>query len=135
MAKKVAAGAQFIQTQIIYNVPRFREFMAGVRDLGLHQEVNILAGVAPIRSAGAARFMAEKVAGMDVPQSLIDRMSGTPKAAQPAEGIDICIEIVDQVRQIEGVAGVHITAINWPEAVPEIVKRSGLWPRPEIQRN
>jgi methylenetetrahydrofolate reductase (NADPH) len=133
MAKKVAAGAQFIQTQIIYNVPRFREFMAGVRDLGLHEKVNILAGVAPIRSAGAARFMAEKVAGMDVPEALIDRMSGTPKAAQPAEGIDICVEIVDQVRQIEGVAGIHVTAIQWPEAVPEIVKRSGLWPRPGDQ--
>jgi methylenetetrahydrofolate reductase (NADPH) len=134
MAKKVAAGAQFIQTQIIYNVPRFRDFMAGVRDLGLHEQVSILAGVAPIRSAGAARFMAERVAGMDVPQSLIDRMSGTPKAAQPAEGIEICVEIIEQVRQIEGVAGVHITAIQWAEAVPEIVKRSGLWPRPGNQR-
>jgi 5,10-methylenetetrahydrofolate reductase len=131
MAKKVAVGAQFIQTQIVYNVLRFREFMAGVRDLGLHEQVYVLAGVAPIRSAGVARFMAEKVAGMDIPQSLIDRMSRTPKAAQPAEGIDICVEIVEQIRQIEGVAGVHVMAIQWPEAVPEIVKRAGLWPRPE----
>jgi methylenetetrahydrofolate reductase (NADPH) len=68
---------------------------------------------------------------MDIPQSLIDRMSRTPKAAQPAEGIDICVEIVEQIRQIEGVAGVHVMAIQWPEAVPEIVKRAGLWPRPE----
>jgi len=133
MAKKVAAGAQFIQTQIVYNVQRFRDFMAGVRDLGLHEQVSILAGVAPIRSAAAARFMAERVAGMDVPQALVDRMSATPKAAQPAEGIAICVEIIEQVRQIEGVAGVHITAIQWPEAVPEIVKRSGLWPRPGSQ--
>jgi len=131
LAKKVAAGAQFIQTQIVYNVSRFRAFMAAVRDLGLHERVYILAGVAPIRSVGAARFMAENVAGMDVPQWVIDRMSGTPKAAQPAEGIDICAEIVEQVREIEGVAGVHIMAIQWPEAVPEIVKRSGLWPRLE----
>lgn len=130
LAKKVAAGAQFIQTQIVYNVQRFRDFMAGVRDLGLHEQVYILAGVAPIRSAAAARFMAERVAGMDVPQALIDRMSGTPKAAQPAEGIEICVEIIKQIHQIEGVAGVHVTAIQWPEAVPEIVKRSGLWPRP-----
>jgi methylenetetrahydrofolate reductase (NADPH) len=131
LAKKAAAGAQFIQTQIVYNVSRFRVFMERVRDLGLHERVHILAGVAPIRSVGSARFMAEKVAGMDVPQSLIDRMSRTPKAAQPAEGIEICLEIVEQVRQIEGVSGVHVLAIQWPEAVPEIVKRSGLWPRQE----
>jgi 5,10-methylenetetrahydrofolate reductase len=129
LAKKVAAGAQFIQTQIVYNVSRFRAFMERVRDLGLHERVYILAGVAPIRSVGAARFMAQKVAGMDVPQSLIDRMARTPKAAQPAEGIEICVEIVEQVRQIEGVSGVHVMAIQWPEAVPEIVKRSDLWPR------
>jgi 5,10-methylenetetrahydrofolate reductase len=129
LAKKVAAGAQFIQTQIVYNVSRFRAFMEQVRDLGLHERVYILAGVAPIRSVGAARFMAEKVAGMDVPQPLIDRMARTPKAAQPAEGIEICVEIVEQVRQIEGVSGVHVMAIQWPEAVPEIVKRSDLWPR------
>lgn len=132
LAKKVAAGAHFIQTQIIYNVARFEEYMARVRDLGLHERVHILAGVGPIKSAGAARFMAERVAGMDVPQAIVQRMAKTPKAAQPAEGIEICIEILEQVRQIEGVAGVHVMAIQWPEAVPEIVERSGLWPRPRL---
>jgi methylenetetrahydrofolate reductase (NADPH) len=130
LAKKVAAGAHFIQTQIIYNVARFEEYMAQVCDLGLYERVHILAGVGPIKSAGAARFMAERVAGMDVPQAIVQRMAKTPKAAQPAEGIEICIEILEQVRQIEGVAGVHVIAIQWPEAVPEIVERSGLWPRP-----
>jgi methylenetetrahydrofolate reductase (NADPH) len=132
LAKKVAAGARFIQTQIIYNVARFEEYMARVRDLGLHERVYILAGVGPIKSAGAARFMAERVAGMDVPQATVRRMAKTPKAAQPAEGIEICIEILEQVRQIEGVAGVHVMAIQWPEAVPEIVERSGLRPRPHL---
>jgi 5,10-methylenetetrahydrofolate reductase len=130
LAKKVAAGARFIQTQLVYNVARFEEYMARVRDLGLHEKVHILAGVGPIRSLGAARFMAQKVAGMDVPEALIERMSKTPKAAQPAEGIKICVEILERVRQIEGVAGAHIMAIRWPEAVPEIVRQAGLWPRP-----
>jgi methylenetetrahydrofolate reductase (NADPH) len=132
LAKKVAAGAHFIQTQIIYNVARFEEYMVQVRDLGLHERVHILAGVGPIKSAGAACFMAERVAGMDVPQAIVQRMAKTPKAAQPAEGLEICIEILEQVRQIEGIAGVHVMAIQWPEAVPEIVKRSGLWPRPRL---
>ena len=128
LAKKVAAGAQFVQTQIVYNVPRFREYMARVRDLGLLERVHVLAGVAPVKSVGAARFMKENVAGMDVPQGIVDRMAGTPKAAQPAEGIEIAVEVIEQVREIEGVSGVHIMAINWAEAVPEIVKRARLKP-------
>ncbi|MFN2290977.1 MAG: methylenetetrahydrofolate reductase [Anaerolineae bacterium] len=133
LAKKVAAGARFVQTQIIYNVNRFQEYMARVRDLGLHERVHIIAGVAPIRSAGAARFMAENVAGMDVPPAIVERMAKTPKAAQPVEGVEVCLEIIDQVRGIEGVSGIHITAINWAEIVPEIVSRAGLWPRPNLQ--
>jgi methylenetetrahydrofolate reductase (NADPH) len=132
LAKKVAAGARFVQTQIVYNITRFEEYMAQVRDLGLHKRVHILAGVAPIKSAGAARFMAERVAGMDVPQAIVERMAKTPKAAQPVEGIEICVEIVEQIRQVEGVAGVHIMAIQWADAVPLIVERSGLWPRPRL---
>jgi methylenetetrahydrofolate reductase (NADPH) len=128
LAKKVAAGACFVQTQIIYNVGRFEEYMARVRDLGLHERVHIIAGVAPIRSAGGARFMAENVAGMDVPQAIVDRMAKTPRAAQPAEGVEICLEVIEQVRGVEGVAGIHITAINWAEIVPEIVRRAGLKP-------
>ena len=131
LAKKVAAGARFVQTQIIYNVARFEEYMVRVRDLGLHERVHIIAGVAPIRSAGAARFMAENVAGMDVPPAIVDRMAKTPRAAQPVEGVEICLEVIEQVRGIEGVAGIHITAINWAEIVPEIVRRAGLWPRPD----
>jgi methylenetetrahydrofolate reductase (NADPH) len=130
LAKKVAAGALFVQTQLIYNVERFRTYMARVRDLGLHEKVYIMAGVGPVRSVGAARFMATKVAGMEMPDEIIERMGKTPKAAQPEEGIRICAEIIEQVREIPGVAGVHIMAVHWAEAVPEIVTRVGLYPRP-----
>ena len=130
LAKKVAAGARFVQTQLIYNIERFKTFMAAVRDLGLHEQVYILAGVGPVKSAGQANFMATKVAGMEVPDALVQRMSKTPKAAQPEEGIRICTEIIEQVREIPGVAGIHIMAVHWAEAVPEIVTRVGLHPRP-----
>ncbi len=130
LAKKAAAGARFVQTQLIYNVERFKTYMARVRDLGLHEKVFILAGVGPVKSVGAAKFMATKVAGMEVPDAIIERMEKTPKAAQPEEGIRICVEIIQQVREIEGVAGVHIMAVHWAEAVPEIVRRAGLYPRP-----
>lgn len=133
LGKKVAAGARFVQTQLIYNVERFKSFMARVRDLGLHEQVYVLAGVGPVKSAGQANFMATKVAGMEVPDQILQRMNKTPKAAQPEEGIRICVEIIEQVRQIPGVAGVHIMAVHWAEAVPEIVTRAGLYPRPPRQ--
>ena len=132
LAKKIAAGAQFIQTQLIYNLPRFRDFVAQVRDLGLHEKVHLMAGVGPLKSARQARFMATRVAGMDVPPEVVKRMEKTPPASQPAEGIQICLEIIEQVRQIPGVAGVHIMAVHWESAVPEIVTRSGLYPRPAV---
>jgi methylenetetrahydrofolate reductase (NADPH) len=104
--------------------------MARVRDLGLHEQVYILAGVGPVKSAGQATFMATKVAGMEVPDEIVQRMTRTPKAAQPEEGIRICAEIIEEARQIPGVAGVHIMAVHWADAVPEIVTRAGLYPRP-----
>jgi 5,10-methylenetetrahydrofolate reductase len=130
LAKKVEAGARFVQTQLIYNVERFKRYMARVRDLGLHEKVYIMAGVGPVKSVGGARFMATKVAGMEVPEEIVARMEKTPKAAQPEEGIRICVEIIEQVREIPGVRGVHIMAVHWAEAVPEIVTRAGLYPRP-----
>jgi methylenetetrahydrofolate reductase (NADPH) len=130
LAKKVAAGARFIQTQLIYNVDRFRTYMQQVNDLGLDEKVYIFAGVGPFKSVRTAEFMATKVAGMDVPQALVDRMAKTPKAAQPEEGIRICTEIIEQVREIPGVAGLHIMAVHWADSVPEIVSRAGLYPRP-----
>jgi len=132
LAKKVAAGADFIQTQIIYNVDKFAEWMKEVRDMGLHERVKILAGVAPIKSIGAAKYMQNKVPGMDVPDAVIERLRGVPKEQVSKEGIKLCIDIINQVRQIEGVAGIHLMAIEWEEAVPEIVESAGLLPRPKF---
>jgi len=132
LAKKVAAGADFIQTQIIYNVDKFAKWMEEVRARGLHKKVYILAGVAPIKSAGAARYMKSKVPGMDVPDEVVERMASAPKEEARKVGIDLCVDIINQVRQIEGVAGVHIMAIEWEEAVAEICDKAGLLPRPRL---
>ncbi|NOX29038.1 MAG: methylenetetrahydrofolate reductase [Actinobacteria bacterium] len=132
LAKKIAAGADFIQTQLIYNVPRFRQYMKQVVDMGLHEKTAILAGVGPIRSARGAEFMKNKVAGMDVPDEIIRRMKGLDKDAAAAEGANICIEIAEEVRAIEGVRGLHVMAVSWSSILPELVTRLGLHPRPEL---
>jgi len=132
LAKKVAAGADFIQTQIVYNVDKFAEWMKRARDRGLHEKVKILAGVAPVKSVGAARYMKTRVPGMDVPDEIIDRLRGVPKEQVPKEGIKLCVDIINQVSQIEGVAGIHLMAIEWEEVVPEIVEAAGLLPRPRF---
>jgi methylenetetrahydrofolate reductase (NADPH) len=113
-------------------VDRFAQWMEAVRQRGLHKKVYILAGVAPIKSAGAARYMKTKVPGMDVPDEVVDRMASAAKGEAKKVGIDLCVDIINQVRQIEGVAGVHIMAIEWEEAVAEIVEKAELLPRPHI---
>jgi methylenetetrahydrofolate reductase (NADPH) len=127
LGKKVAAGADFIQTQIVYNVDKFSKWMGMVRDLGLDQKVYILAGVAPVKSLGMAKYMKKFVPGMDVPDKVIERMSKAKDAKK--EGISICVDIINQLREIKGVAGVHIMAIEWEEAVPVITEQAGLLPR------
>ena len=131
LAKKIAAGAEFIQTQCIYNLERFEAWMSGVRDRGLHEKVYILAGVTPMKSVGMARYMKKNVPGMDVPDELINRLAGVPKEKQAEEGISICLETIARLREIKGVSGFHIMAIEWEEKVPEIVERAGLFPRPK----
>lgn len=133
LAKKVAAGAQYIQTQLVYNVDRFREYMKRVVDLGLHEKTAILAGVGPIRSIRAAEYMANEVAGMDVPDRIVKRLRGLDKERQMNEGVAICLEIAEEVRQIEGVRGLHIMAVSWASIIPELVERLGLHPRPDIE--
>jgi len=129
LAKKVAAGAQFIQTQCIFNIEKFAEWMNGVRDRGLHEKTYILGGITPIKSLPMAQYMAKKVAGMDVPDAVIERIKGVEKKKQKQEGIKIAVETIQQLREIDGVRGVHIMAIEWEEAVPEIVKQAKLLPR------
>ncbi|MGD9222439.1 MAG: methylenetetrahydrofolate reductase, partial [Desulfobacteraceae bacterium] len=99
---------------------------------GLHKEVYIMAGVTPMKSVGMARYMKNKVPGMDVPDALIDRMAAAPKEKQAQEGVDICVESIERLLSIEGVSGIHIMAIEWESVVPEIVERSGLYPRPQV---
>jgi methylenetetrahydrofolate reductase (NADPH) len=131
LAKKVAAGAQFIQTQCIYNVERFKKWMDMVRDRGLHKKVHILGGVTPMKSLGMANYMKKMVPGMDVPDEVIARMKGVPKEKMAEEGIKICVETIQQLKAIEGVHGVHVMAIEWEEMVPRIVEAAGLLPRPK----
>ncbi len=129
LAKKVEAGADFIQTQYVFDIKVFREFMAHVRDLGLLERVYILAGVGPLKSPKAAEFMRTHVPGVVIPDEIVNRLKKTPQDRWRAEGLEICIEIIEQVRAIEGVAGIHVMAYRQEEAVAEIIQRVGLLPR------
>jgi len=149
LAKKAKAGANFVQTQLVYDVEAFKSFMENVRALGVHEQMYILAGVGPFKSPGMARRMKNDVPGILVPDALVERMTqaGAPwagkdelskeeksarSAAWKEEGIKICIELIQQLREIEGVAGVHIMAIESEESVKPIVEGAGLYPRPVI---
>lgn len=143
LEKKVAAGADFIQTQGIYDVKQFGEIMKDVRNRGLHEGTAILAGIIVPKSSGMLRYMNASVAGVTVPQELIKRFPAVKKGASPAEkkearanseeiGKQIAVELIEQVREIEGVRGVHIQGIEWEKAVPQIVKAAGLVPRPDF---
>ncbi|MBU4426352.1 MAG: methylenetetrahydrofolate reductase [Proteobacteria bacterium] len=131
LAKKIAAGVEFIQTQCIFNLEKFELWLKQARDRGLHEKVYILAGVTPFKSAGMAKYMKNRVPGMDVPDEVVKRMSGVPKEKQAEEGINICVETIQRLKEVEGVKGFHIMAIEWEEKVPEIVERGGLYPRPK----
>jgi methylenetetrahydrofolate reductase (NADPH) len=134
LAKKVEAGADFIQTQYCFDIPRLKTYMDRVRDMGLHERVYILVGVGPLRSDRAAEFMRTKVPGVWIPDEIVERLKKTPKKLKKEEGIKICIEMIQQVREIEGVHGVHIMAYRQEETVAKIVHRSGLFPRERVRR-
>ncbi|MBU1055961.1 MAG: methylenetetrahydrofolate reductase [Proteobacteria bacterium] len=131
LAKKIDAGADFIQTQCVYNLDRFKQWMHLAHEEGLTEKTHILAGVTPLKSERMANYMATKVAGMDVPESLIKRMGSVPKEKAAKEGIKICVETIAKLREIKGVHGVHIMAIEWEEKVGPIVEAAGLSPRPQ----
>ncbi len=133
LQRKIEAGADFVQTQCIFNLPKFKRWMEEIRALGLHQQIKILAGITPIKSAGMANYMKRAVPGMDVPQEIVDRIASQDKgAAQQAEGKRLAVEMIKELAEIEGVAGIHIMAVEWEPAVPEIVERAGLLPRPAL---
>jgi methylenetetrahydrofolate reductase (NADPH) len=132
LAKKIQAGVDFVQTQCIFNMEKFREFMKQAVDMGLHEKCYILAGVTPMKSAGMANFMSKFVPGMDIPESLIKRLRGVPKKDQPEEGIKFALEQIEEFKEMEGVAGVHLMAIEWEHRVPEIAERANVLPRPVV---
>jgi methylenetetrahydrofolate reductase (NADPH) len=132
LAKKIEAGVDFIQTQCIYNMDRFREWIRQANDMGLTEKVYILAGVTPMKALGMARYMQKNVPGMDVPDWVIKRLEGVEKKQQASEGIAICCEQIEEFKTMKGVAGVHIMAIEWEHRMPEIVEKAKLLPRPAV---
>jgi len=132
LAKKINAGADFIQTQCIYNMEKMREWVKRARDMGLTEKVYILAGITPMKSLGMARYMKSKVPGMDVPDEIINRLKGVEKKKQGKEGIAIACEQIQEFREMEGISGIHLMAIEWEHRVPEIAELAGMLPRPEV---
>jgi 5,10-methylenetetrahydrofolate reductase len=130
LAKKVKAGAEFIQTQAVYDIAKFAKWMEMAVDKGLDKQTHILGGVIPIKSAGMARYMRDYVSGVTVPDAVVTRMEQAPDAK--AEGLKIAVEIIEQLKEIPGIHGIHIMAVGWEDIVPEIVKQAGLLPRPVL---
>ncbi|MCP4421029.1 MAG: methylenetetrahydrofolate reductase [Chloroflexi bacterium] len=130
LAKKIEAGADFIQSQYCYDIPRFKTFMKQACDMGLHEKAFFLVGVGPLRSDKAAEFMRSKVPGVHIPDEIVERLRKTPKAKKREEGKKICVEIIQQAREIEGVSGVHVMAYRLEELVAQIIEEAGLLPRP-----
>ncbi|MGI9535447.1 MAG: methylenetetrahydrofolate reductase [Desulfocapsaceae bacterium] len=131
---KIDAGADFVQTQCIYNMDKFKRFMEEAKKEGLHEQTKILAGVTPLKSAGMAKFMNRMVAGIEIPEEFIKRIADEPKEKQAAKGIEMCIEQIQEIKEMEGIAGVHVMAIEWEEKLNEIVGGAGLLPRPTIEQ-
>ena len=126
LAKKIEAGAEFFQSQYCFDVPRLKQFMRQVRDLGLHELAYYLVGVGPLRSEEAAEYLRTRVPGVHIPDAIVERLRKTPQRRQQEEGRQICLEIIDEVRTIEGVSGVHIMAYKQEQLVPSIVADAGL---------
>jgi len=132
LAKKIAAGAQFIQTQCIYDMERFGKFMEMANDMGLTEKCFIMAGITPLKSVGMANYMKKFVPGLLVPDEYITRLKGVPKDKQAQEGITIAKEQIQQCLEMKGIAGIHLMAIEWEEKVPEILEGTALHPRPKV---
>ncbi len=132
-AKKIAAGADFFQTQPVFDLPRFREWMRAVCERGLHEKAYFLAGVMPVRSVKALEYMRDNVAGVRIADEYIRRMAAkTDKEEAMAEGVAMAIEIIHEVRQIPGVAGVHVMPVMWESVTRRVVEGAGLLPRPVL---
>ncbi|MEA2108296.1 MAG: methylenetetrahydrofolate reductase [Pseudomonadota bacterium] len=132
LAKKVAAGADFVQTQCVFNMERMREWVHQANDMGLTEKVYILPGVTPMKSVGMAKYMKNNVPGMDVPDEIITRLQGVEKKKAADEGIKIACEQIEEFKEMKGIAGVHLMPIEWEHRVPEIAERANMLPRPQV---
>ena len=132
LAKKVKAGVDFIQTQCIYNMDKFRKWVKQANDMGLTEKVYILAGVNPLKSVDMARYLKTEVPGMDVPEEIITRLQGAGKGKVADEGIKIACEQIEELKEMEGVAGVHLMTIEWEHKVPQIAEMAKVLPRPQV---
>ena len=130
LAKKINAGADFIQTQCVFDLDKFSRWMELVVKEGLHKKIYILAGLTPVRSHRALKYMKSEVAGMSIPDELITRMESAEDAKE--EGIKICLEMIEKIKNIEGVSGIHLMPIGWESITPVILERAGLLPRPQV---
>ena len=132
LKKKIEAGVDFIQTQCIYNMEKFRKYIQQANEQGLTEKCYIMAGITPLKSVGMARYMQKFVPGLDVPEDYITRLKGVDKKKQGDEGIKIAIEQIQEMKELKGISGVHVMAIEWEERVEEIVSGADLLPRPEV---
>jgi 5,10-methylenetetrahydrofolate reductase len=132
LAKKIAAGAQFVQTQYCFDLAMLEAYMARVRNLGLHEDCFILAGVGPLASARAARWMRGNVPGVHIPDAIVARLEGA--ADQRREGQRLCVELIQQIGEIPGISGVHVMAYRQEELVSEIISASGILSRRRPRR-
>jgi methylenetetrahydrofolate reductase (NADPH) len=130
LEKKVNAGADFIQTQCIFNMKKFKDYIKMARDRGIHERTRILAGIIPLKSLPMAKYMAKNVSGVDIPDEIIARIKGVPKKERSKEGIRLAVEQIQELQEFEGIHGIHLMAIEWEEMVPAIVESAGLLPRP-----
>ena len=130
LAKKIRAGCDFVQTQGVFDVKRFKAWMRVITDQGLDRKVHILAGIIPITSAGMVRYMRDYVSGVSVPEGIVARMENAKDPRQ--EGINICLEIIEELKQIPGLHGIHIMAVAWEAVVRIIVDKASLVPRPVV---
>ena len=130
LAKKIEAGADFIQTQCVFNMQRMREWLKEAEDMGLTEKAYIMPGITPMKSVGMAKFMQANVPGMDVPDEIIERLRGVPKKEQKNEGIKIAVEQIQEFQEMKSVSGIHLMAIEWEHKVPEIAEAAGMLPRP-----
>jgi len=130
LAKKINAGADFIQTQCVFDLEKFEKWMKLVVDQGLHEKVYIMAGLTPVRSFRALKYMKSEVAGMSIPDALIERMEAAKEPKE--EGVKIAVEMIEQIKNIKGVAGLHLMPIGWESITPTILEKAGLLPRPQV---